>query len=325
MTGLVAWLFPGQGSQVVGMGRSLADGSTAAREVLVLAEATYAGPLMSIMFDGPSEALQSTVTTQPAIVSASLAALAALREAWYARHGSDLPDPVLVAGHSVGEFSAVAASGATDAATALRLTCERARLMQWAGETIPGTMAAVLGLDVDRVEASCEQARAVVAGSYVTVANHNAVSPAQVVIAGDAAGIDDASERCKAAGARRVVPLAVGGAFHSPAMAPAREGLARAVATAVVGDARVPIVANVTGVAIRRHREIRAELSEQVTSRVRWADSMATLAAAGCTRFIEFGAGAVLSGLVQRAIPGAEAIQIGDTEGVARAVEWLTE
>jgi [acyl-carrier-protein] S-malonyltransferase len=197
--------------------------------------------------------------------------------------------------------------------------------MQWAGETIPGTMAAVLGLDVDRVDEACAEVRGVVAGSYVTVANHNAISPAQVVIAGDPAGIEAASERCKAAGARRVVPLAVGGAFHSPAMAPAREGLARAVAMAVVGEARVPIVANVTGQAIRRQRELRTELSEQVTSRVRWADSMATLAAAGCTRFIEFGAGAVLSGLVQRAIPGAEAIQVGDAEGVARAVEWLTQ
>lgn len=325
MTGTVAWLFPGQGSQAVGMARSLAESSTSARDVLVVAEATYAGPLTAVMFDGPAEALQATVTTQPAIVSASLAALAALREAWHARHGGDLPDPALIAGHSVGEFSAVAASGATDVATALRLTCERARLMQWAGETIPGTMAAVLGLDVDRVDEACAEVRGVVAGSYVTVANHNAISPAQVVIAGDPAGIEAASERCKAAGARRVVPLAVGGAFHSPAMAPAREGLARAVAMAVVGEARVPIVANVTGQAIRRQRELRTELSEQVTSRVRWADSMATLAAAGCTRFIEFGAGAVLSGLVQRAIPGAEAIQVGDAEGVARAVEWLSQ
>jgi [acyl-carrier-protein] S-malonyltransferase len=325
MTGNVAWLFPGQGSQAVGMARSLSESWTAAREVLVLAEATYAGPLMRIMFDGPAEALQATVTTQPAIVGASLAALAAVREAWQGRHGSDLPDPALVAGHSVGEFSALAASGATDFATALRLTCERARLMQWAAEGNPGTMAAVLGLDVDRVDEVCAEARATIPGSYVTVANHNSSAPSQVVIAGDQAGVDLATEKCKAAGARRVVPLVVGGAFHSPAMAPAREGLARAVSMAVVGEARVPLVANVTGRAIRRQREVRDELSEQVTSRVRWAESMATLASAGCVRFIEFGAGAVLSGLVQRAVPGAQVIQVGDAEGVARAVEWLEQ
>jgi [acyl-carrier-protein] S-malonyltransferase len=325
MTGTVAWLFPGQGSQAVGMARSLSESWTSAREVLAVAEAMYAGPLTSIMFDGPAEELQATATTQPAIVSTSIAALAALREAWQARHGNELPDPHLVAGHSVGEFSAIAASGATDVATALRLTCERARLMQWAAETIPGTMVAVIGLEVDRVDEACSEARAAVTGSYVTVANHNLTSPAQVVIAGDRAGIAVASEKCTALGARRIAPLPVGGAFHSPAMAPAQEGLARAVAMAVVGEARVGIVANVTGRTIRRQREIRAELSEQVTSRVRWADSMATLAAAGCTRFIEFGEGAVLSGLVQRAIPGSEAIQVGDAAGVARAVDWLSQ
>lgn len=248
-----------------------------------------------------------------------------MREAWQGRHGSDLPDPALVAGHSVGEFSALAASGATDFATALRLTCERARLMQWAAEGNPGTMAAVLGLDVDRVDEVCAEARATIPRSYVTVANHNSSAPSQVVIAGDQAGVDLATEKCKAAGARRIVPLVVGGAFHSPAMAPAREGLARALAMAVVGEARVPLVANVTGRAIRRQREVRAELSEQVTSRVRWAELMATLASAGCVRFVEFGAGAVLSGLVQRAVPGAQVIQVGDAEGVARAVEWLEQ
>ncbi len=323
MGGSVAWLFPGQGSQAVGMARSLAEASAAAREVLAVAEATYAGPLTTIMFDGPPEALQATVTAQPAIVGASLAALAALREAWTARSGDALPDPAAVAGHSVGEFAALVASGATDIATGLALTCERARLMQWAADTNPGGMVAVLGLEIDQVEASCTAAREAVAGSFVTVANHNAITPSQVVIAGDAPGLAEASARCKAAGARRCVPLAVGGAFHSPAMAPAREGLARAVAMAPIGPARTPLVANVTARSLFTPRELRAELAEQVTSRVRWAETMATLANAGCTRFVEFGSGAVLSGLVQRAIPGAETIQVGDAEGVARAVEWL--
>lgn len=305
------------------MARSLADTSAAARDVLAIAEATYAGPLTSIMFDGPAEALQATATTQPAIVGASLAAVAALREAWAARFGTDLADPALVAGHSVGEFSALVASGATDAATGLSLTCERARLMQWAAEATPGGMAAVLGLAVEAVDEACTSARATVAGSYVTVANHNSANPAQVVIAGDPDGVAAASTACKVAGARRVVPLAVGGAFHSPAMAPAREGLARAVAMAPIGPARVPIVANVTGQPIRRAVEIRAELADQVTSRVRWADTMATLAASGVRRFVEFGHGAVLSGLVQRAVPGAAAIQVGDASGIDAAVEWL--
>jgi [acyl-carrier-protein] S-malonyltransferase len=197
--------------------------------------------------------------------------------------------------------------------------------MQWAGEMTPGTMVAVLGLDVDTVDEACAEARRTIEGSFVTVANDNSTSPAQVVIAGDPAGIAFVSEKCTGAGARRVVPLVVGGAFHSQAMAPAQEGLARAVAMAVIGEARVPIVANVTARPIRRQREIRAELSEQVTSRVRWADTMATLGASGCTRFVEFGAGAVLSGLVQRAIPGAQAIQVADAEGVGRAVDWLSK
>ncbi len=323
MSAATAWLFPGQGSQAVGMGHSLYRDSAAARDVFVVADAVWGGSLTGAMFDGPAEGLQATVVTQPAIVSVSLAALAAVREAWEARQGTPLPEPSFVAGHSVGEFAAVVASGATDVATGLRLVCERARLMQWAAETNPGSMVAVLGLARDLVEESCLSAREAVTGSYVSVANDNAHTPAQIVIAGDLAGLEAASAECRARGARRCVPLTVGGAFHSAAMAPAQEGLARAISMAPFGDPRVPVIANVTATALRRAREIRTELATQVVSPVRWADTVALLAEAGCRRFVEFGHGTVLGNLVQRAIPDAAVQSVGDADGVARVAEWL--
>ncbi|NDF96413.1 MAG: [acyl-carrier-protein] S-malonyltransferase [Proteobacteria bacterium] len=323
MSAAMAWLFPGQGSQAVGMGQSLHRDSSAARDVFLIADAVWGGSLTGSMFDGPPEALQATVVTQPAIVSVSLAALAAVREAWEARHGIPLPEPSFVAGHSVGEFAAVVASGATDVATGLRLVCERARLMQWAADTNPGSMVAVLGLGRDGVEAACASARETVPGSYVSVANDNAHSPAQIVIAGDLPGLEAASAACRERGARRCVPLTVGGAFHSAAMAPAQEGLARAIAMAPFGDPRVPVIANVTAIPLRRARDIRAELAGQVVSPVRWADTVTLLAESGCRRFVEFGQGTVLGNLVQRAIPDAEVHSVGDTDGVGRVVEWL--
>lgn len=321
----VVWIFPGQGSQAVGMGSSLFDTSTAARDVLVLANVAWGGDLGAILRDGPADILARTDVTQPGIVAVSLAAVAALREAWAEGDGGDLPRPHFVAGHSVGEYAAVVASGATDVATGIGLVCERARLMQWAAGMNPGGMVAVLGLGRDVVEEACRAAREAIPDSYVTVANHNSHAPAQVVIAGDQAGLDQASAMCRDRGARRCVPLPVGGAFHSPAMAPAREGLARAIAQAPIGIPLVPVVSNISAGRLGSAREIRVELAEQVTSQVRWAETMDAFATAGCSRFIEFGSGAVLSGLIQRAIPGADVIQVGDAEGVARAVAWLRE
>lgn len=323
MSAATAWLFPGQGSQAVGMGQSLHRVSSAARDVFMIADAVWGGSLAGAMFNGPAEVLQATVVTQPAIVTASLAAIAAVREEWEARHGIPLPEPSFVAGHSVGEFAAVVASGATDVATGLRLVCERARLMQWAAETNPGSMIAVLGLARDEVEAACALARETVAGSYVSVANDNAHVPAQIVIAGDLPGLEVASAECRERGARRCVPLTVGGAFHSAAMAPAQEGLARAIAMAPFGDPRVPVIANVTALPLRRARDVRAELASQVVSPVRWAETVTFLAEAGCRRFVEFGQGTVLGNLVQRAIPDAEVHSVGDADGVGRVVDWL--
>jgi [acyl-carrier-protein] S-malonyltransferase len=282
----VAWLFPGQGSQAVGMGKDLAVGAPAARRMLELADDALGFQLTRLLFEGPAEELQQTINTQPAVVAVSLAALAGLREAWSEAGRGELPPPAFVAGHSVGEYAALVASGAADEATGLRLVLERARLMQRAGEASPGGMVAVIGLRREAVAEACRQARQQVSGSYVDVANHNAET--QVTIAGDPQGLAAASKLCQAAGARRCVTLAVSAAFHSRAMAQAA-----------------------------------AQLAAQVAKPVLWADSVQRMVDAGVTAFIEFGHGSVLTNLVERMAGGLSALAIGDTAGVRAAVDWL--
>ena len=316
-----AWLFPGQGSQAVGMGRDLYQGSPAARRLLDLAGETLGFPLTRLLFEGPADDLQQTINTQPAIVVVSLAALAALREAWTESGRGELPRPAFVAGHSVGEYAALVASGATDEATGLRLVRERARLMRRAGEATPGGMVAVLGLPRDAVAEACRQARAQTPGSYVDVANHNAEG--QVVVAGDPAGLAAASKLCQAAGARRCVPLAVSAAFHSQAMAPAAAPLAAVVESSPIGDALVPLMASATARPLTAARDLREELSTQIAQPVLWADGMQRMIDAGVTTFVEFGHGKVLTGLVERLGGGLSAMAIGDTAGVRAALDWL--
>jgi [acyl-carrier-protein] S-malonyltransferase len=319
----LAWLFPGQGTQSVGMGKNLYDASPAARRTLDAAEAALGFPLTRLLFEGPAEALLATVNTQPAIVAVSLAALAAFQEAWEAANRGPLPRPAFVAGHSVGEYAALVASGAADAATGLRLVRERARLMHEAGQAQPGSMVAVLGLTREAVDESCRQARAAVPGSYVAVANHNAET--QVVIAGDAEGLTRAADLCKQVGARRCVPLSVSAAFHSAAMAPAAGPLAAAVAGAAIDDARVPLVGNVGAVPLTAAADIRRELATQVARPVLWADATRCMVDGGARVFVEFGAGQVLTNLIQRADPDLAATAVGDAAAARETVSWLGE
>jgi [acyl-carrier-protein] S-malonyltransferase len=319
----IAWLFPGQGTQAVGMGRDVYESFPASRQVLDLANETLQQPLTHLLFEGPAAELQLTVNAQPAITSVSLASLAAFRQAWSDRTGCPLPLPHYVAGHSVGEYAAVVASGAIDDATGLRLVKVRAEAMHAAGQARPGGMVAVLGLAYPAVEDACRRAREQVPGSYVSVANHNAVS--QVAIAGDPPGLQLASRFCQEAGARRCLPLAVSAAFHSAAMTPAAEPLGAAVNAAAMQDAGVPVVANVTGTPIRQAHEIRAELVSQVASPVLWAASVQRMVDDGVTVFFEFGAGTVLTNLIQRLDPQLTAMSIGDAASVQQTVDWLKQ
>jgi [acyl-carrier-protein] S-malonyltransferase len=303
------------------MGKDLAAGSPAARRVLDLADEALGFQLTRLLFEGPSEELQQTMNTQPAVVAVSLAAVAGLREAWSEAGRGDLPLPAFVAGHSVGEYAALVASGAADEATGLRLVLERARLMQRAGEATPGGMVAVIGLRHEAVAEACRQARRQVPGSYVDVANHNAET--QVTIAGDPQGLAAASKLCQAAGARRCVTLAVSAAFHSRAMAQAAAPLGAVIAAAAISDARIPLVGNVDARPLTAASELREELAAQVAKPVLWADSLQRMVDAGITAFIEFGHGRVLTSLVERMAGGLAAIAIGDTAGVRAAVDWL--
>lgn len=300
------------------MGRDLYDSCPAARRVLDLAGDTLGLTLTELLFRGPAQTLQLTVHAQPAIMAVSLAALAAYRAAWESATGSPPPTPRFVAGHSVGEYAALVASGAASETTALRLVQERARLMHEAGQRQPGGMVAVIGLERAAVEAACATARSHVVGSYVAVANHNA--PTQVTIAGDPEGLGAAQAACLAAGARRCLPLAVSAAFHSPAMQPAAGPLAAALARAEIVDASTPLVGNVEARPLTMADDLRRELAEQVARPVLWADSLQYMVEADTTVFLEFGAGQVLTKLVQRLGNGLAARAIEDAKAVRAEV-----
>jgi len=334
----IAFVFPGQGSQSVGMGADVFAASPAARAVYETADAALGFSLSTLCFEGPEETLRETINTQPAIVATSLALLAALQEA--ARGGTDASSdlltgpivPAFVAGHSVGEYAALAASGALDLTGTLRLVRERGRLMQQEGERIPSGMAAVLGMDAPTLEAICaeatEQARAGLDASEthpgagrVVLANDNA--PGQIVISGDQRALDLAMELAKACGARRVVPLAVSGAFHSPVMAPATEGLAQAVDAAPIQDARVPLISNITAQPLTSATDVRVELAQQIASPVQWTRTIEHLAGQGVETFVEIGAGQVLAGLIRRIAKDIPVVAVGNAAEVASAAQTL--
>ena len=285
-----AFLFPGQGSQFVGMGRDLYDRQPAARALFDEADARLGFPLSRLCFDGPEETLTDTAVQQPALYTTSLAAWAVLTERGEA-------NAAYVAGHSLGEFSALAAAGSLGFADGLALVRRRGELMKLAGQRQPGGMAAVLGLDAAPVAEVCAAAAAETGGT-VGVANDNC--PGQVVITGDETALTQAMRLLAEAGARKVVRLPISIAAHSPLMDSVADAFAAAVAAAPLSAARIPVVANVTARPITTPDEIRAELTAQLTAPVRWTDSVRQLGALGVDAYVEVGPGDVLLGLVKR-------------------------
>lgn len=306
------WLYPGQGAQRVGMGRDLAERFSAAREVFQAVDDALDAQLTRIMWEGPESELTRTDHAQPAILAHSAAILAVLR-----RHGVGLP--VAAAGHSLGEYSALVAAGALPAAQAALLVRRRGELMLAAGQARPGTMAAVLGLPAAEVEAACREAS--LDGAVVVPANLNA--PDQTVVSGDPAAVERAGASCKARGAKRVIPLKVSGAFHSPLMAPAQQPLAAALATAPFRDPAVPVLANATARAVTTAEEARAALVEQLTAPVHWVACVEAAATemGGAGRWIEMGPGTVLAGLTKRIIPSASTVSLSTADDLTGFLE----
>ena len=289
------------------MGKDLAERFPAARALFEAVDDALGVALSRIMWEGPEEELTRTHNAQPAILAHSAAVLALI--------GEVLGRPAAAAGHSLGEYSAHVAAGSLPAAVAARLVRRRGELMFQAGRERPGAMAAVLGLDTALVEAACAEASS---GSGVAVpANLN--TPEQTVISGDPEAVARAGEGCRARGAKRVVPLKVSGAFHSPLMAPAVAGLRTALAEAGFGDPRCPVIANATAEPVTTAAEALRTLAEQLTAPVRWVECMRQAAAlAPGAVFVEVGPGNVLTGLLKRIVPEARAVTLGTAEEVER-------
>jgi [acyl-carrier-protein] S-malonyltransferase len=305
----VAFVFPGQGSQAVGMGKALAESFAAARQVFDEVDAALGDKLSTVMWEGPADRVMLTENAQPALVAVSLAAMRVLET----EAGVDLKrDAQFVAGHSVGEYSALAATGALALADAVRLVRIRGRAMQQAVPVGVGAMAALLGVEFEQAAAiAAEAAR----GEVVQAANDN--GGGQVVVSGHRGAVERAVEIAKAQGVRRAMMLPVSGPFHSALMQPAADVMADALGRVTVKPPSVPLVANVLAKPTTDPAEIVRGLVAQVTGNVRWRESVAFMAGAGVTTFYEVGAGKVLSGLVKRIADGATGMPIGTPADVA--------
>ena len=290
VTHMIAYLFPGQGSQYVGMGHDLYTTFPSARDVFAQADSILGITLSRLCFDGPSEELNDTLNTQPAILATSVAALRVLQE-------RKVDSPAYVAGHSMGEFSALVAAGALSFADALRLVRERGRIMKWAGDRSPGGMAAVLGLGRNEIEEVCTTARGE-SGEYIGIANDNC--PGQVVMSGAIASLDRAMALAKELGAKRVVRLAVSIAAHSPLMAEAAAEFRRILDATSFSKPVIPFVANTTARPLSDPAAIRHAMGRQLISPVRWTESVRWMIRQGVTRFAEVGPKDVLTGLLRR-------------------------
>jgi [acyl-carrier-protein] S-malonyltransferase len=305
----VALMFPGQGSQAVGMGRALAENFAAARQALEEIDAALGEKLTSIMWEGPAETLTLTENAQPALLAVSVAALRVLES----EAGFDVKrEAAFVAGHSLGEYSALVAAGSLDPADAARLVRIRGRAMQQAVPVGVGAMAALLGLEFDAAAAIAAEAAQ---GQVCQAANDN--GGGQVVVSGDKSAVERAVELAKARGAKRAMMLTVSAPFHCALMQPAADAMAQALASTDVRAPKVPVVANVLARPVSEPNDIVRSLITQVTGTVRWRESVAFMAQAGVTTFYEVGAGKVLSGLVKRIASGAAGIAVGTPEDIA--------
>jgi [acyl-carrier-protein] S-malonyltransferase len=309
MTG-IAYVFPGQGSQQVGMGQNLYASSTPARAIFDRADEILQIPLSRLCFEGPADELTDTINAQPAILTTSIAMLEAARAA-------GAPPPDWVAGHSLGHFSALVAAGALDFEAALRLVRARGVAMQRAGAQQRGGMAAVIRLDAGPLDALCAQVRAQT-GEYVGIANDN--SPGQVVITGQQNALELAMQRAREAGARRVVALPVSVASHSPLMADAARAIEALLEQVNVQEPHTPVLSNVTSRPVGDTPDIRRDIVQQLTGPVRWTETIQNLASMGAQTFVEIGPGNVLTGLVKRILSDPLAWSLSDADGMSQLV-----
>ena len=311
----LAFVFPGQGSQAPGMGRDLADAFPIARETFEEVDDALGQKLSRLMFEGPAEELTLTANAQPALMAVSVAVSRVLAK----EGGFDMSRQVsLVAGHSLGEYSALTAAGTFDLATAARLLRLRGDSMQAAVPPGEGAMAALLGAEAAQAAAICAEAGQ---GEVLEVANDN--GGGQVVVSGAKAAVERAVEAAKAAGIKRAMILPVSAPFHCAMMAPAARVMEEALAKAAMSHPAVPVVANVTAAPVSDPEAIRALLVQQVTGTVRWRECVAAMVAAGCTRFAEVGAGKVLTGLMKRNAPEATALAINNPADIEAFLKSL--
>ena len=306
----IAFLFPGQGSQTVGMGRAFAETSGAAKAVYAEANDALGFDLARLSFEGPEAELALTANTQPAVLTASVAAAAAARERGLL--------PAMAAGHSLGEYSALVVAGALRFADAVRLVRWRGECMQAAVPIGVGAMAAIMGLDLEAVEALCAEAAR---GEVVTIANIN--SPAQIVIAGHRGAVERAVALATDRGGRKSVMLPVSAPFHCPLMQSAAEQLATAIETLPVADPAIPVVRNVDAGVSRTGAEVKQALLQQVAHPVRWTACVERLARDSADAFVELGPGRVLSGLLKRILDGARSFSVEDPAGLEKTLAAL--